>query len=53
MEAKEREMIKMKDAFGIRDGAEEGQAFRFESEKQRRERLERIAQEEQARRTRF
>jgi hypothetical protein len=52
MEAKEREMLKMKDAFGIKRGSEEGSAFNFESEKQRQERQERIAQEEKSRRYR-
>jgi hypothetical protein len=42
LEAKEREMKKMKSAFGIEDGAEEGRVFKkFESEKQRQLRLER------------
>lgn len=45
LEAKEREMKKMKTAFGIEDGAEEGRVFKkFESEKQRQLRLEREQQ---------
>ena len=52
MEAKEREMLKMKEAFGIKKGAEEGRAFNFESEKQRQERQERMAQDEKSRRYR-
>lgn len=42
VEAKEREMKKMKSAFGIEDDAEEGRVFKkFENEKQRQLRLER------------
>lgn len=52
MEAKEREMLKMKEAFGIKRGAEEGSAFKFESEKQKKEKMERIAQDEKSRRYR-
>ena len=52
MEAKDREMLKMKEAFGIKSGAEEGSAFKFESEKQRKEKMERIAQDEKSRRYR-
>ena len=52
MEAKEREMLKMKEAFGIKSGTMEGSAFKFESEKQKQEKLERIAQDEKARRYR-
>ena len=52
MEVKEREMLKMKEAFGIKKGSEEGRAFNFESEKQRKERQERMAQEEKTRRYR-
>jgi hypothetical protein len=53
LEAKDREMNKMKEAFGIKGGDyEEGRAFNFENEKQRQERQERIAQEEKARRYR-
>lgn len=52
LEAKEREMKKMEKAFGIKKGTEEGSAFKFDSEKQKRERQERIAQEESARRYR-
>ena len=52
MEAKEREMLKMEEAFGIRKGTVEGSAFKFDSEKQKKERHERITQEEKARRYR-
>lgn len=52
MEAKEKEMLKMEKAFGIKKGAEEGSAFKFESERQRQERQERIEQEDKARRYR-
>lgn len=52
MEAKEKEMLKMEKAFGIKKGAEEGSAFKFDGEKQKQERLERISQEEKARRYR-
>lgn len=52
MEVKEREMLKMKKAFGIKKGSEEGRAFNFESEKQRQERQERMTQEEKSRRYR-
>ncbi|PJF19310.1 hypothetical protein PSACC_00806 [Paramicrosporidium saccamoebae] len=45
-EEKETEMNRIKDAFGISDTAVEGQAFKFESEKQREERLARYAEEE-------
>jgi hypothetical protein len=45
-EEKELEMSKLKSAFGISDTAVEGQAFKFESEKQREERLARYAEEE-------
>lgn len=37
VEAKEKEMKKMKAAFGIKRDAEEGEAFNFESEKSRDE----------------
>lgn len=43
---KEREMIKMKEAFGIRKDFEEGRGFRFDTEKQRQQKLERQAAEE-------
>ena len=52
MEAKEREMLKMEEAFGIRKGTVEGSAFKFDSEIQKKERHERITQEEKARRYR-
>ena len=52
MEAKEKEMHRMKDAFGIKDDFREGRAFNFETEKKKQERMERIAQEERARRFR-
>lgn len=52
METKEKELLKMKEAFGIKKEAKEGSAFNFESEKQKQERQERIAQDEKARRYR-
>lgn len=52
LEAKEREMLKMEEAFGIKKGTEEGSAFKFESDKQKQERQERISQEEKSRRYR-
>lgn len=52
LEEKEKEMIKMKEAFGIKKGSTEGSAFNFENDKQKRERQERIAQDEKARRYR-
>lgn len=45
-EEKETEMRRIKDAFGIKDGAVEGHAFKFESERERQERLARLAEEE-------
>lgn len=54
MEVKEREMIKISKAFGIRNGKDrqEGAGFNFESEKQRKEKLERKSEAEKARRYR-
>ena len=52
MESKEREMIKMKEAFGIKKGTKEGSSFNFESDKQKKERQERISQDEKSRRYR-
>lgn len=49
-EQKETEMERLKGAFGIRDDAVEGDAFRFDSEKQRQERAARVAEEERLRR---
>ncbi len=46
MEKKEKEMNRIREAFGISDDFQEGRAFKFESEKQREERLARIADEE-------
>ena len=45
-EQKEAEMDRLKVAFGIHDDAVEGHAFKFESEKDRQERLARYAEEE-------
>ena len=46
MERKEREMKRIKSAFGIADDFEEGRAFKFESERDRQDRLTRINEEE-------
>jgi hypothetical protein len=45
-EEKETEMNRIKDAFGIKEGSVEGDAFKFESEKQRQEKLARYAEED-------
>ena len=45
-EEKESEMLRIKEAFGIREDAKEGDAFKFESEKDRQEKLARYAEEE-------
>lgn len=52
METKEKEMLKMKEAFGIKKGSKEGSSFNFQSDKQKQERQERIAEDEKARRYR-
>lgn len=52
MEKKDREMKRLKKAFGITDDFKEGRGFNFETEKQREERLARIADEEKAARLR-
>ena len=46
MERKDREMKRIKSAFGIKDDFEEGRAFNFETEKERQERLARLAEED-------
>lgn len=45
-EQKETEMDRLRGAFGIRKDAVEGDAFKFESEVQRQERLARYAEDE-------
>lgn len=45
-EQKESEMLRLRDAFGIRADAVEGDAFKFESEKDRQEKLARYAEDE-------
>lgn len=46
MEKKEREMSRLKSAFGIGDDFKEGRGFNFETERERQERLARVAEEE-------
>lgn len=48
MERKEREMLRLKDAFGIKSDHKEGHGFRFETERQKEERMTRIDEEERA-----
>lgn len=50
VEKKEKEMKRLKSAFGISEGHVEGSGFKFETEKKRQERLERIAEEERMQR---
>lgn len=38
-QAKDKEMERMRDAFGIKEEQPEGQAFKFETDKQRQERI--------------
>lgn len=47
VEEKEKEMSRLKKAFGIKRDHVEGRGFNFETEKQREERLARIVAEEQ------
>lgn len=49
MERKDKEMKRIRGAFGIGDDFEEGRAFNFETEKQRQERLARAEEEERLR----
>lgn len=49
-EQKEKEMDRIKEAFGISDDAVVGEAFKFESEEKRQERLARYAEEDRAER---
>lgn len=49
-EQKEKDMDRIKDAFGIRDDAVVGEAFKFESEEKRQERLARYAEEDRVER---
>jgi hypothetical protein len=51
-EIKEAEMDRLKSAFGIKKGMVEGDAFKFESEVERQERLARYAEEERLERRR-
>lgn len=48
VERKEKEMSRLKDAFGIKDDFVEGRGFNFETEVQKQDRLARIAEEEKA-----
>lgn len=45
-------MSRLKEAFGISDTAVEGDAFKFESEQERQERLARYAEEDRLERKR-
>lgn len=45
-EEKETEMLRIRDAFGIKKGSVEGQAFKFESEKDKQDRLARLVEDE-------
>jgi len=49
VEQKEKEMERLRDAFGLSKDHKEGKGFNFETEKKRQERLERIATEENQR----
>ena len=51
-EQKEKEMERLKGAFGISDKAVVGDAFKFESDKQRQERLAQYAEEDRLERSR-
>ena len=51
-EQKETEMERLKGAFGISDNAKVGDAFKFESEKERQEKLARYAEDDRLERTR-
>lgn len=46
LEKKDREMSRLKKAFGIADDFKEGASFNFETEKDKAERAERLAEEE-------
>jgi len=48
LERKDKEMNRLKSAFGIEDDFVEGHGFKFETEAQKQERLARIAEEEKA-----
>lgn len=45
-EEKQTEMERLREAFGVRKDAKEGDAFKFESEMERQERLARYAEED-------
>lgn len=45
-EEKETEMLRIRDAFGIKKDSVEGQAFKFESEKDKQDRLARLVEDE-------